>query len=133
MTPAPLSLLEAVARFVNGQGIRAATLRAPLSWRDQTSPGRYAVVSHVAPWAAALRGDDRPIRSTTRVQISVWETPDQASAGTDAGVISGLVDALEGGTLDLGIVGRNVEPLVIPDPDTDDVQTAITVTYLAGA
>jgi hypothetical protein len=127
----PLALLEAVARNVSAFGIRATSRRAPVAWREQSDPGRYAVVSHVAPWAAALRGDDRPIAEATLVQISIWETPAQAAESTDAGTLSALVDHLETVPTDLGIRARNLETLLVPEPDTDDVHTAITATYVA--
>lgn len=129
---APLWLLERVAAYVTAEtGIRAVARRAPISWREQSDPGRYAVVSQVSPTSPALRGDDRVIREAAQVQVSLWETPAQAAAGTDGDVVGGLIDALEGGPVAPGVIGRNVETLIVPEPDSDDVHHVLTVTYLA--
>jgi hypothetical protein len=128
----PRALLEAIAAQVTTFGIRAVAGRAPLAWRDQSDPGRYAVVTHVAPFAPALRGDAATIRDTTQVDISVWETPAQAATSTDAGTIGDLVDELEGAANALGIRALSTSTLVIPEPDSDDVHTSITATYVVG-
>lgn len=128
---APHALLETVAAQVTALGVRAAARRAPLPWRTQDDPGRYAVVTQVSPWAAALRGDDRTLRETTLVQIGIWETRAQAAESTDAGTVGTLVSALEDNRNALGLIARSVEVLDAPTPDSDDVHTVLTVAYVA--
>ena len=120
------ALLESVARKINGAGIRAVARRAPLSWRDHTSPGPYVVVTHVSPWAAALRGDDRTLRAVTSVQASLW-----VPQGVDpAPLLTTLVGAREGVRIDVDVVGRNLQIVEVPDPDSTDAHYAATVSYV---
>jgi hypothetical protein len=122
-------LLESVARAVGAAGIRAVAYRAPLSWRDHSDVGPYVVVTHVSPWAPSVRGDDRTLWAVTSVQASLW-----VPAGFDAGpLLTALEGALDGVRLDVGVVGRNLEMLEVPEPDSTDRHYAATVSYVGPA
>lgn len=126
MPTAPLEIIAAAARKVTADaGIRAAARRAPLAWRNGTSPGPYVVVTQVSPLAADLRGDDATLRERISIQASLWE----AESDTDDARLTALIGALDGTRLDVDVVGRVTETLLVPEEDATIVHHAVTVSY----
>ncbi len=129
MPTVPLAVLASAARKIQADtGIRAASRRAPLSWRDDPAGGAYIVTTHVSPLAPALRGDGTTIREDLSIQASLWET----EGDTDDARLEGLIVALDGTWLDIGIRGTVVETLLVPDEEAAAIHHAVTVRYLVG-